>query len=51
MRKSIGLVIVLYVLSQVFSSAFTALDSAATESFQAIEMAAIVSQSQLSELK
>jgi len=51
MRKSIGFIIVLLVLSKVFSSAFGALDDAARESFKTIEIAAIVSQSQLKELQ
>jgi BMFP domain-containing protein YqiC len=51
MRKSIGFLVVLYTLSQVFSSAFNALDSAARESFETIEMAAMVTQSQLKEIE
>lgn len=47
MFKAIGLLILLWGLSQFFGSAFAALDSAARESFKTIEMAAIVSQQQL----
>ncbi len=50
MRKAIGFVIVLWALSQYFSSSFIALDSAATESFKAVEAAAITSQLQLLEV-
>ena len=44
MRKGIGFIIILWGLSQFFTSSFTALDSAATETFKALEAAAIVSQ-------
>lgn len=47
MRKSIGFVIILWALSQFFTSAFTALDGAARESFNTIQVAAVVSQQQL----
>jgi hypothetical protein len=47
MRKSIGFIIVLWGLANFFSSSFTALDSAARESFKVIETAAIVSQVEL----
>lgn len=47
MFKAIGFLIVLWGLSQFFSGSFLALDGAATESFRAIEKAALVSQSQL----
>ena len=49
MRNAAGLLIVLWGLSHFFSSAFTALDGAARESFRAIEAAAVVSQVQLQE--
>lgn len=49
MRKAVGFLIVLWGLSQYFSTAFPALDSAARESFQTIEVAAQVSQTQLLE--
>lgn len=49
MFKAIGFVIVLYALSHFFSSAFSALDNAATESFRTLETAAIVSQIHLKE--
>jgi hypothetical protein len=47
MFRAIGFLIILWGLSQFFSSSFVALDGAATESFRTIEMAAIVSQTQL----
>lgn len=47
MRKSVGIVIVLWGLSHFFNSAFDALDDAARESFKALETAAIVSQVEL----
>ncbi len=49
MFKALGFLIVLYGLSHFFSSAFVALDSAATESFRTIETAAILSQAQMKE--
>lgn len=49
MRKAVGFLIVLWGLSQYFSTAFPALDSAARESFQTIEVAAQVSQKELQE--
>jgi len=49
MFKSIGFLIVLWGLSNFFSSAFSALDDAATESFKTLEAAAVVSQKQLEE--
>ena len=49
MFKAIGILIVLYGLSNFFSSAFVALDSAAAESFKMIEVAAVVSQKHLQE--
>lgn len=50
MFRAIGLGITLYFLSVFFSNAFHALDSAATESLQAIEAAAVKSQERLDEL-
>jgi len=47
MRKSIGFLIVLWGLSQYFTTAFPALDDAAREAFQVIEVAAVVSQDEL----
>ena len=47
MRKSIGFVIALWGLSQFFTSSFSALDNAASESFRALEAAAITSQATL----
>lgn len=49
MRKAIGLLIVLWGLSQFFSLAFNALDSAAKESIKTIEMAAVLTQEKLSQ--
>jgi len=49
MFKAIGFLIVLWGLSQFFSSAFAALDGAARESFRAVEVAAKVSQKTLEE--
>ena len=49
MRKAVGFLIVLWGLSQYFSTAFPALDSAARESFQTVEVAAQVSQTKLIE--
>jgi hypothetical protein len=49
MRKAVGFIIVLWGLSQFFSTAFPALDSAARESFRAIETAAVVSQQEMQE--
>jgi len=47
MRKAFGFLIVLWGLSQYFTTALPALDSAARESFQVIEVAASVSQDTL----
>lgn len=47
MFKSIGAIFLLLVLSKLFSNSFAALDSAATETFKALEAAAIVSQTEL----
>jgi hypothetical protein len=47
MRKAIGFLIVLWGLSQYFTTAMPALDDAARESFQVIEVAASVSQDKL----
>jgi len=47
MRKAIGFLIILWGLSQYFTTALPALDSAARESFQVIEVAASVSQDAL----
>jgi len=44
MRDAIGFVIILWGLSQFFSSAFGALDNAARESFKTIEAAAVTTQ-------
>jgi len=47
MRKAIGFLIMLWGISQYFTTALPALDSAARESFQVIEVAASVSQEKL----
>lgn len=48
-RSSIGFVIVLFALSQFFTSSFKALDDAARESLRTLEVAAIKSQIELSQ--
>jgi len=47
MRNAIGFLIVLWGLSQFFTSAFGALDSAARESFRLVEVSAVTSQQKL----
>ena len=47
MRNAIGFLIILWGLSQYFTTAFPALDNAARESFEVIELAAVVSQAEL----
>ena len=47
MRKAVGLLIILWGCSQYFTTAVPALDSAARESFQTIEIAAKVAQTEL----
>jgi hypothetical protein len=49
MRRSIGFLIVLWGISQFFTTSFSALDSAARESFELIEVSAIVSQEKIRE--
>lgn len=49
MFKAIGFLIILWGLSQFFTSSFSAFDDAARESFKAVEAAAIVSQIKISE--
>lgn len=44
MFRAIGIVIILYALSQFFSSAFVAFERAAVATFGAIEAAAVVSE-------
>jgi len=44
MRNAVGILIVLWGLSHFFSSAFSAFDGAARESFRVVESAAILSQ-------
>ena len=51
MRKAVGFVIILWALSQYFTSSFIAFDDAARESLRAIETAAVLSQQQMQELK
>ena len=47
MRRSIGFLIIVWGLSQFFASAFSALDGAARESFELIEVSAVISQEKL----
>jgi hypothetical protein len=47
MRKAIGFVIVLWALSHFLNQTFTALNSAAAQSFKTIETAARVAEIQL----
>lgn len=47
MFKAIGFLIILWGLSNFFSTSFVALDAAARESFRVIETAAVVSQIKL----
>jgi hypothetical protein len=49
MRRSIGFLVMLWGLSQFFSSSFTAFDGAARESFELIEVSAHVSQQKILE--
>lgn len=44
MRNALGFLIILWGISQFFTTATYALDSAAKETFKALEVAAIVSQ-------
>jgi len=50
MFRAIGFLIILWGLSQFFSTAFVELDTAAAKSFHFIGVAAEVSESQLQEL-
>ena len=47
MRKAIGFLIILWGLSQYFTSSLGALDSAARESFETLEVAAVEAQEKL----
>ena len=51
MRNALGFLIILWGLSQFFQSAFTALDGAARESFEFIEVSAITSQQKMIEIQ
>ncbi len=51
MRKSLGFLVMLWGLSQFFTSAFVAFDSAARESFRLIEASAVTSQQKMLERK
>lgn len=51
MFKAIGFLIVLWSLSLYFGSTIRAFDRAATATFNTVEMAALVSQSQMVALK
>lgn len=49
MFKSIGTILVLYAITQMMSTSFTALEHALTATFQTIEVAADLSKAQLLE--
>jgi hypothetical protein len=49
MRRSIGFLIILWGVSQFFTTSFQALDSAARESFELIEASAVLSQEKIRE--
>jgi hypothetical protein len=51
MRRSVGLLITLWGVSQFFNSSFSALDGAARESFKLIETSAVISQEKMLEAK
>jgi hypothetical protein len=51
MRKSLGFLVMLWGVSQFFTSSFVALDGAARESFRLIEASAVVSQQKMLESK
>ena len=51
MRKSLGFLVMLWGLSQFFTSAFVAFDGAASESFRLIEASAVTSQQKMLESK
>lgn len=50
MRRAIGFIIILWGLSHFFYQAFTALERAATASFNTVEVAATVTQQKLTKL-
>ncbi len=47
MRNAFGFLVVLWGLSHFFTTAFSALDDAARESFELVEVAAVTSQLQM----
>ncbi len=49
MRRALGFLIILWGLSQYFSTSFTALDGAARESFELVEVTAVASQQKIAE--
>ena len=51
MRRALGFLIILWGLSQFFSTSFNALDSAAREAFKLVEVSAVVSQARIAETK
>ena len=51
MRQAIGFILILWVLSKFFATAFFALDGAARESFKLIEASAVVSQQKVLQQK
>ena len=51
MRRAIGLILILWVLSKFFATAFVAADGAARESFKLVEASAVVSQQKIIQQK
>ncbi|PJC56107.1 hypothetical protein CO026_02100 [Candidatus Kaiserbacteria bacterium CG_4_9_14_0_2_um_filter_41_32] len=51
MFKAIGFLIILWGLSNYFSSSFNALDSAVTQGFKTFESAALLSQKRMNDLR
>jgi hypothetical protein len=49
MRRSIGFLVLLWGVSQFFTSAFEALDGAARESFKLVEVSAVTSQQKIAD--
>ncbi len=47
MSKAIGTILVLYVISKMFSQAFLAFEAATTATFNTIETAAVISEAEL----
>jgi len=49
MFRAIGLVLIIWYLSTLFSQSFNSADSAISESFKALEAAAVMSQKELTQ--